>query len=176
MHNSGIRLYIALCAHRPESSLLPSPCIWPPLPSSSFPYPLPSGNLHTVVCVYALICFVCEFVAFCFIARLWMNKFCQIKPKRVAFGLSPRFRLFLPDHKREIYWFSKFLFATHWTRDGKMSKARPAFMELPQSREKAATQQWFRVRTPKLLQKKEVHLASPLSSCVTLISSSAKRR
>lgn len=55
------RLCLALCAHRPKSSLLPSPS------RTRYPLPpalLPAGSAHTVVCVCA-----CSFVAFGFISR-----------------------------------------------------------------------------------------------------------
>ena len=69
-------LYIALCAHHPESDLL-SPCIWSPLSFITLPHPwggppnnmvVPSGIHHVVICVYELlfVSLVCSFVAFNF--------------------------------------------------------------------------------------------------------------
>ena len=53
-----LHLYIVLCVHHPNSSLLPSPFI-PHLPSSTSPTPFPSDNHHTVVCVYEVVFFFC---------------------------------------------------------------------------------------------------------------------
>ena len=46
-------LHTALCAHRPKSNLLPSPCIGPPYPLLPS-HPHFSGNHYTIVCVIYL--------------------------------------------------------------------------------------------------------------------------
>ena len=60
VYNTWSTIYIALCPHHPRSSLLLSPCTWPPFPSSTFPSLLPSGNYHTFGSIGVLGClFVC---------------------------------------------------------------------------------------------------------------------
>ena len=78
-------LCVALCTRHPQSNHLLSPCsfvwaLYPSLPRT----PLPSGNRHTVVCVWVLVClfflFVHYFLSVLYPTHEWnhrvLNFFC----------------------------------------------------------------------------------------------------